>query len=136
MAGEIAVAHHERWDGSGYPSGLAGPAIPLAARIVAIADVYDALSTPRVYKAAQPHAECVESIRAAAGRHFDPDLVWVWLGIAGRFAEIAQRHLAALDRASRRTGAAAALPATPNCDASIESRPSPALAETVSGSEV
>ncbi len=72
MAREIAFCHHERWDGRGYPDGLAGEEIPLAARIVAVADVYDALATKRVYKAAFPHGKCVEMIRAEAGKQFDP----------------------------------------------------------------
>jgi HD-GYP domain-containing protein (c-di-GMP phosphodiesterase class II) len=92
MAREIAFAHHERWDGTGYPLGLAGEAIPLAARIVAIADVYDALSSKRVYKPAFPHGQCIAIIRNQTGKHFDPDLVEVWLTIERKFREIAQRY--------------------------------------------
>lgn len=91
MAREIALSHHERWDGLGYPSGLAGEAIPLAARIVAIADVYDALASPRVYKPAYPHEKCVEIISQEAGRQFDPDLVEVFLSIEQQFREISAR---------------------------------------------
>jgi len=91
MAREIALAHHEHWDGSGYPRGLRGEEIPLSARIVAIADVYDALATSRAYKNALPHEQCVASIRAAAGRQFDPDLVDVWLTIEAKFREIASQ---------------------------------------------
>jgi HD-GYP domain-containing protein (c-di-GMP phosphodiesterase class II) len=91
MAREIANSHHERWDGEGYPSRLAGEKIPLAARIVAIADVYDALSARRVYKEALPHSECVEIIRQEAGRQFDPELVRIFLDVAPQFEEIAQR---------------------------------------------
>ncbi|MBX3445099.1 MAG: HD domain-containing protein [Planctomyces sp.] len=91
MAREIALYHHERWDGSGYPHGLAGEDIPLAARVVAIADVYDALSVKRVYKDAYPHAICVEKIRREAGRQFDPDLVEVFLSIAPQIAEVSSR---------------------------------------------
>jgi response regulator RpfG family c-di-GMP phosphodiesterase len=94
MAREIALAHHERWDGSGYPHGLRGEEIPLAARIVAIADVYDALSSRRVYKDPRAHDECVEIIRNAAGTQFDPDLVDAWLTIAPKFAEVSQRYCA------------------------------------------
>lgn len=94
MAREIAMHHHERWDGSGYPDGLAGEQIPLAARIVAVADVYDALSVRRVYKAPFPHEACVERIRQDSGRHFDPDLVEVFLSIQGQFREIAARFSA------------------------------------------
>jgi putative two-component system response regulator len=91
LSREIAMHHHEKWDGSGYPQGLAGEEIPLAARIVAIADVYDALSVRRVYKDPYPHEVCVEKIRKDAGRHFDPDLVEVFLAIQHQFEEIAAR---------------------------------------------
>jgi HD-GYP domain-containing protein (c-di-GMP phosphodiesterase class II) len=92
MAREIALAHHERWDGSGYPNGLQREAIPLSARIVAIADVYDALATQRIYKDALPHERCVATIRDAAGQQFDPDIVEVWLTIEGKFREIASEY--------------------------------------------
>lgn len=92
MARDIAVAHHEHWDGSGYPRGLAGEAIPLAARIVAIADVYDALSSRRVYRDALPHERCVAIIRDAAGTHFDPALVKIWMTVESKFREIARQH--------------------------------------------
>ena len=92
MAREIAVAHHERWDGTGYPKGLAGDQIPLAARIVAIADVYDALATQRCYKDARAHEECVQTIRSGAGTHFDPDLIEVWLKVESKFRDIARRY--------------------------------------------
>lgn len=91
LAREIAMHHHERWDGRGYPHGLAGEDIPLAARIVAIADVYDALSVRRVYKDPYPHDVCVEKIRKDAGEHFDPDIVDVFLSIQDQFQEISQR---------------------------------------------
>lgn len=91
MAHEIALHHHERWDGTGYPIGLVGEAIPLSARIVAIADVYDALSVKRVYKEALPHAVCVERITAASGLQFDADLVEIFLSIEHEFREIAER---------------------------------------------
>lgn len=91
LSREIAMHHHEKWDGSGYPQGLAGEEIPLAARIVAIADVYDALSVRRVYKDPYPHEVCVEKIRKDAGKHFDPDLVDVFLAIQHQFEEIAAR---------------------------------------------
>lgn len=92
MAREIAFAHHERWDGTGYPRGLAGEEIPLSARIVAIADVYDALASQRIYKEPQSHQHCEEIIRSSGGTHFDPDLVDAWLAVAPRFAEIALRY--------------------------------------------
>jgi putative two-component system response regulator len=91
MAREIAAAHHERWDGTGYPAGLMGEEIPLAARIVAIADVYDALSTRRIYKEAAPHRECVEVLRSEAGRQFDPQLVEVFLEIGTAFENVARQ---------------------------------------------
>lgn len=91
MACEIAYHHHERWDGSGYPAGLEGEAIPLTARIVAIADVYDALVSRRVYKDAFSHEECVNMIRGEAGKHFDPELVRVFLSIEDQFRAISDR---------------------------------------------
>jgi putative two-component system response regulator len=91
LAREIAMHHHERWDGGGYPHGLAGEEIPLAARIVAIADVYDALSVRRVYKDPYPHEVCVEKIRKDAGKHFDKDIVDVFLSIHEQFREISVR---------------------------------------------
>lgn len=91
MAHEIALYHHERWDGQGYPFGRRGEAIPLSARIVAIADVYDALVSERVYKPAFPHDQCVAMIRQGAGSQFDPDLVEVFLSIENRFADVSQR---------------------------------------------
>lgn len=109
MAREIAFAHHERWDGGGYPQGLKGEEIPLPARIVAIVDVYDALSSRRVYKGPRKHEECVEIIRKAAGTQFDPDLVAVWLAIENRFREIGERYA---DRPTeRRKTEAPAIPA-------------------------
>lgn len=92
MAREIAFAHHESWNGAGYPFGLSGTSIPLSARIVAIADIYDALSTKRVYKAALPHEECVAIIRSQAGVKLDPDLVDVWMELEARFRTIALRY--------------------------------------------
>jgi putative two-component system response regulator len=91
MAREIALYHHERWDGAGYPHGLSGEQIPLAARIVSIADVYDALSVRRCYKDAYPHETCVEMIREQAGAQFDPDLVEVFMRLESQFREIASR---------------------------------------------
>jgi len=79
LARNIALSHHEKWDGSGYPNGLAGEAIPLEGRIVAIADVFDALTSVRPYKAAWPVEEAVEFLREQRGRHFDPVLVDLFL---------------------------------------------------------
>ncbi|MEX2247249.1 MAG: HD-GYP domain-containing protein [Dehalococcoidia bacterium] len=75
MAGEVARSHHERWDGEGYPDGLAGTAIPLSARIVAVADVYDALISERPYKKAWPAEDAVAEIKRLRGTHLDPDVV-------------------------------------------------------------
>ncbi len=91
VAAQIARWHHERWDGAGYPDRLAGEAIPLPARIMAVADVYDALVTPRVYKSAMPHAQAVELIRAERGKQFDPRLVDLFVSRHDRFAAIASR---------------------------------------------
>ncbi len=88
-AREIAHCHQEKWDGSGYPLGLKAEAIPLPARLMAVADVYDALISKRIYKDAMRHLEAVEIIRQGAGRHFDPDLVDAFLKVADRFAETA-----------------------------------------------
>jgi HD-GYP domain-containing protein (c-di-GMP phosphodiesterase class II) len=76
---DIPCYHHERWDGSGYPYGLKGTQIPLAARIFALADVYDALSSDRPYRAAWPKERVLEHIRRGAGTHFDPDVTEVFL---------------------------------------------------------
>lgn len=91
IARDIALYHHERWDGTGYPRGLAGEQIPLAARIVAVADVYDALSSKRVYKDAFPHDRCVVMIREGAGTQFDPAVVEAFLEVEADFREIARR---------------------------------------------
>ena len=92
MAREVAASHHERWDGNGYPLGLAGENISLSARIVAIADVYDALSVERPYKPAYSHEQCVEYIRNHAGTQFDPQIVKVFLQIHDRFRDISHAH--------------------------------------------
>lgn len=75
MAHTIARHHHERWDGSGYPSGLRGDAIPVEARIVAIVDVFDAISHDRVYRPALPEAESLQIMKDGCGTHFDPKLL-------------------------------------------------------------
>ncbi|RLS35216.1 MAG: HD domain-containing protein [Planctomycetota bacterium] len=89
QAREIALYHHERWDGTGYPFGLHSEEIPLSARIVTIADVYDALTSRRVYKEPYSHKISVEKIKQGAGRHFDPHLVDIFLSIESQFEEIA-----------------------------------------------
>ncbi|MGM0952803.1 MAG: HD-GYP domain-containing protein [Pseudomonadota bacterium] len=75
MAREVALCHHEKWDGSGYPQGLKGEDIPVAARIVALADVFDALTSERPYKKAWPVDQATDLIREQSGQHFDPELV-------------------------------------------------------------
>jgi putative two-component system response regulator len=89
FAMQIARHHHERWDGSGYPDGLAGEAIPLAARLMAVADVYDALISRRPYKEPQSHEMAVEHLVAASGCHFDPRLVDAMLAVQTQFRAIA-----------------------------------------------
>jgi putative two-component system response regulator len=88
MARDVALTHHEHYDGSGYPQGLAGDAIPLCGRIVALADAYDALTTRRVYKSAYGHEIARNIIVEAAGKHFDPDVVDAFLASEGLFVAI------------------------------------------------
>jgi putative two-component system response regulator len=88
FARDIVACHHEHYDGSGYPRGLKGDEIPLCARIVAVADVYDACSTHRVYRPAMSHQQDVELIRNGAGTHFDPPVVQAFLQVADEFARI------------------------------------------------
>jgi response regulator RpfG family c-di-GMP phosphodiesterase len=92
---DIAYYHHERWDGTGYPSGLSGEEIPLAARVVAIADVYDALTMERRYKRAYTHEQASSLIVEKRGRQFDPDLVDAFVEMEHEFREIRQQSLAA-----------------------------------------
>ena len=91
MAETIARSHHERWDGNGYPEGLAGEAIPLPARIVAVADVYDALVNERPYKRAWTAEEALAEIVSKAGSMFDPVVVDALLVALGRTDESLQR---------------------------------------------
>ncbi|SEK17292.1 putative two-component system response regulator [Variovorax sp. OK605] len=91
-AKEIAYGHQEKWDGSGYPQGLSGDEIPISARLMAVADVYDALISRRVYKEGMPHERAVQIIHDGRGAHFDPDMVDAFLAIATRFRAIAEQH--------------------------------------------
>lgn len=91
LASMIALNHHEKWDGSGYPHGIAGENIPHAARIVAIADVFDALTSVRPYKDAWPLEKAVAFIQEQSGRHFDPDLVEVFTGCVPDFVRIREQ---------------------------------------------
>jgi len=88
-AREIAYTHQEKWDGSGYPSGLKGDEIPLSGRLMALADVYDALISKRVYKPPFPHEKAVQIIVEGRGQHFDPDLVDAFVELQERFRNIA-----------------------------------------------
>ncbi|HEX6572685.1 MAG TPA: HD domain-containing phosphohydrolase [Steroidobacteraceae bacterium] len=92
IAQEIAACHHEKWDGSGYPRGLAGASIPLSARLMALADVFDALTCRRVYKQAWPHEEILRVVCDDRGRHFDPEVVDAFIAIEPEFREISRRH--------------------------------------------
>jgi putative two-component system response regulator len=89
VAEQIAWGHHERWDGTGYPAGLATLSIPLSARLAAVADVYDALTTDRVYRRAVSHEEAARAIRDGAGTQFDPTIVEAFLACEGQLAQIA-----------------------------------------------
>ena len=92
VAREIALSHHEKWDGTGYPGGLKGEDIPLGGRLMALADVYDALVTKRVYKDAMPHEEALAIILDGRGSHFDPDVVDAFLESGEKFREISTRY--------------------------------------------
>ena len=91
IAAQIAYHHHERWDGTGYPDRLAGETIPLPARIMAIADVYDALVSKRVYKAPMPHHDAIELIRQGRGSQFDPNLIDCFLTRADQMKQISDK---------------------------------------------
>lgn len=90
LAKDIVYTHHERWDGRGYPRGLKGAEIPVAGRIIAVVDVYDALSHSRSYRASLSHQEAVAEIAAGRGTHFDPDVVDAFLSVADQFAALSR----------------------------------------------
>jgi len=92
MAAEIALSHHEKWDGSGYPNGIAGENIDASARIVAIADVYDALSNDRVYRAAMPEEKVLAIMKEGRNSHFDPNLFDLFLELLPQFRMILKAH--------------------------------------------
>ena len=96
FAKEIVYYHHEKWNGTGYPERIAGEQIPLSARLMAVADVYDALTSKRVYKDAMPHEQAVEIIVGDSGIHFDPDIVKVFVKNKHKFKEIAERYTSEL----------------------------------------
>lgn len=92
FAHQIAYGHHERWDGKGYPQGLQGEQIPAAARVMAIADAYDALTSDRVYRAGVPHDRAVQLIFQERGGQFAPDMVDAFIEVQFAFQEIAQQN--------------------------------------------
>ena len=91
LASQIALNHHERWDGTGYPNGLAGEKIPLSARICAVADVYDALTSLRPYKSAWQHDEAVREIGKMSETSFDPVIVDILLSVDKKMLDIRRR---------------------------------------------
>ncbi|HSD16664.1 MAG TPA: two-component system response regulator [Thermomonas sp.] len=93
MAKDIAYGHQEKWDGSGYPQGVSGEEIPIPARIMAVADVYDALICRRVYKPSRTHEEAAKIIADGRGNHFDPDIVDAFIAIQDEFRAIATRFV-------------------------------------------
>lgn len=92
IAKEIALYHQEKFDGSGYPKGLKGEDIPLSARIMAVADVYDALISKRVYKEVTSHEKAVEIMKEGRGSHFDPDILDAFLDVEDKFLEVALQY--------------------------------------------
>src|SRR5687768_14266934 len=88
MGALVALGHHEKYDGSGYPNGLVGDHVPLCARIVAVADVYDALTSVRPYKHAWPSEQAFEYVLSQAGRHFDPRMVEAFVGMKKEVLEV------------------------------------------------
>ncbi|TXT29622.1 MAG: putative two-component system response regulator [Rhodocyclaceae bacterium] len=91
-AKEIAYSHQEKWDGSGYPESLAGDAIPISARLMAVADVYDALISRRPYKDPMPHDKAIQFIMDGRGTHFDPDIVDAFIALQDKFLAISRRY--------------------------------------------
>ena len=92
FAKTIALSHQEKWDGSGYPEGLSADDIPIAARLMAVADVYDALISRRVYKSGMSHEQAVQVMLEGRGSHFDPDLIDAFVDIQEEFRAVAQRY--------------------------------------------
>jgi putative two-component system response regulator len=93
IAKEITLSHQEKWDGTGYPEELSGDDIPIAARLMALADVYDALISRRIYKEAMPHEKAVQIIIEGRGKHFDPDIVDAFIELQDEFREIAGQYV-------------------------------------------
>ncbi len=92
VARDVSWGHHERWDGTGYPRGLSGEEIPVSARIMAVADVYDAITMKRVYKEAMPHDLARNAIITGKGTHFDPMVVDAFLACEQKFLEIKKTY--------------------------------------------
>jgi len=92
FAEEMAYTHQEKWDGSGYPQGLQGEDIPISGRLMALADVYDALISRRPYKKPYPHQEAINSIKISSGKHFAPDVVDAFLELEKEFRDIAFKY--------------------------------------------
>lgn len=92
IAKEIIYSHHEKWDGTGYPEGLKGHEIPVSGRIMAVADVYDALTSARVYREALPHEQAVEIMLAGKNKHFDPDILDAFLAVEDIIKAIAREE--------------------------------------------
>lgn len=105
MAKQVALTHHEKWNGQGYPHGLGGTDIPIVGRIVAIADVFDALTSVRPYKTAWPVEKALELIEKEAGQHFDPELVRLFLGMETEVRRIAIEYSDAADASQENNGA-------------------------------
>ena len=99
FAREITYTHHEKWDGSGYPEGLKGDQIPVAGRLMALVDAYDALTSKRVYKSQLSHEEAVQIILAGKGSHFDPEVVDAFMKVKENFRQIAMTYTDSQDRA-------------------------------------
>ena len=97
LAGSVAYSHHEKWDGTGYPLGLAGPKIPIEGRITAIADVFDALSTKRPYKGAFEMTHCFQILEEGRGTHFDPEVLDAFFGGIDQIMEIYRKYSDAAD---------------------------------------
>ena len=91
VAYDIAMFHHEKWDGSGYPKGLKGEEIPLAARIMAVADVFDALVAERCYKKPMPVDKAIEILNKDAGTHFDPEIIRIFNEVSDKFRKVAEK---------------------------------------------
>ncbi len=92
LAASIALTHHERWDGSGYPLGLAGDDIPIEGRMTAVADVYDALSSKRPYKPAFPRKKCLQMMEELRGKQFDPKIFDAFVRCRAEVADVQINH--------------------------------------------